>query len=76
VQAFVELGILGGLAYLSIFFLLVKTAWQTGGRMVLCLSAGIVGLGANALMDFPLQLPMAPIVFWTVGGMITGLSKK
>jgi len=75
-QAFVELGILGGLAYLSIFFLLVKTAWRTGGRMALCLSAGIVGLGANALMDFPLQLPMAPIVFWTAGGMITGLSKK
>jgi len=75
-QAFVELGILGGLAYIVIFFMLIQTAWKTGGRMVLCLSTAVVGLGANALMDFPLQLPLAPIVFWTLAGVTVGLSKK
>jgi O-antigen ligase len=75
-QAFVELGILGGLAYIVIFFMLIQTAWKIGGRMVLCLSTAVVGLGANALMDFPLQLPLSPIVFWTFAGMIAGLSKN
>jgi len=34
---------------------------------------GIVGLGINSLMDFPLQLPLAPILLWSFAGMITGL---
>jgi len=75
-QAFVELGILGGLAYLVVFFLLVKTAWKTGGRMVLYLCTGVVGLGINCLMDFPFQLPVSPIIFWTFAGMIAGLNKS
>jgi tetratricopeptide (TPR) repeat protein len=80
-QAFVELGILGGLAYLGVFLTLLMMTWRIGADakvyeprlLALCLMTGIVGLGINALMDFPLQLPLAPILLWSFAGMITGL---
>jgi len=80
-QAFVELGILGGLAYLGVFLTLLLMAWRIGANaktgkprlLSLCLMTGIVGLGINAPMDFPLQLPLAPILLWSFAGMLTGL---
>ena len=80
-QVFVELGIFGGLAYLGVFLTLLLMTWQIGASakiheprlLSLCLMTGIVGLGINALMDFPLQLPLAPILLWSFAGMITGL---
>jgi len=80
-QAFVELGILGGLAYLGIFLALLMMTWRIGARakiyeprlLSLCLMTGILGLGINALMDFPLQLPLAPTLLWSFAGMLTGI---
>jgi len=80
-QAFVELGILGGLAYLGVFLTLLMMTWRIGNNakiyeprlLSLCLMTGIVGLGINALMDFPLQLPLAPTLLWSFAGMITGI---
>lgn len=72
-QAFVELGIPGGMAYIVIFAMLLIMTWKTKSMMVLFLMTGIVGLSVNALMDFPMQLPMAPIVIWTFAGMIAGI---
>ncbi|MFH1476188.1 MAG: O-antigen ligase family protein [Verrucomicrobiota bacterium] len=83
-QAFVELGILGGLALLGVFLALLLMTWRIGTSariyeprlLSLCLMTGIVGLGINALMDFPLQLPLAPILLWSFAGIITGLYGK
>lgn len=80
-QAFVELGILGGLAYLGVFLTLLMMTWQIGtgaktsesSLLSLCLMTGIVGLGINSLMDFPLQLPLAPTLLWCFAGIITGI---
>jgi len=80
-QAFVELGILGGLAYLGVFLTLLLMTWRIGASakiyeprlLSLCLMTGIVGLGINSLMDFPLQLPLAPTLLWSFAGMLTGL---
>ncbi len=80
-QAFVELGIFGGLAYLGAFLTLLMMTWRIGASakiyeprlLSLCLMTGIVGLGINSLMDFPLQLPLAPTLLWIFAGMITGI---
>ncbi|MBU0716231.1 MAG: O-antigen ligase family protein [Verrucomicrobia bacterium] len=80
-QAFVELGILGGLAYLGVFLTLLVMTWRIGTSakiyeprlLSLCLMTGIVGLSINALMDFPLQLPLAPTLLWSFAGMLTGI---
>ncbi|MCX6992959.1 MAG: O-antigen ligase family protein [Kiritimatiellaeota bacterium] len=80
-QAFVELGIFGGLAYLGVFLTLLMMTWRIGNNAItyetrllsLCLMTGIVGLGINSLMDFPLQLPLAPTLLWSFAGMLTGL---
>ena len=72
-QAFVELGIAGGLTYIAIFVVLIAMAWRVGTAMSMCLISGVIGLGINSLMDFPLQLPMAPITLSVFAGIITGL---
>lgn len=80
-QAFVELGIFGGLAYLGIFLTLLMMTWRTGTNaktykpilLSLCLMTGIVGLGINSLIDFPLQLPLTPGILWIFAGIMTGI---
>ena len=80
-QAFVELGIFGGLAYIGVFLALLAMTWRIGnspgnGKQCLlapCLMTGIVALGINSLMDFPLQFAMAPVLLWVFAGMLTGL---
>ena len=80
-QAFVELGIFGGLAYIGVFLTLLMMTWRIGNNaktyaprlLSLCLMTGIVGMGINSLMDFPLQLPLAPTLLWIFAGMITGI---
>jgi len=73
IQAFVELGIAGGLTYIAIFAVLIAMAWRVGTSMSMCLISGVIGLGINSLMDFPLQLPMVPVVIAVFAGIITGL---
>ncbi|MDD5482388.1 MAG: O-antigen ligase family protein [Kiritimatiellae bacterium] len=80
-QAFVELGIFGGLAYIGVFLTLLMMTWRIGNKaktyaprlLSLCLMTGIIGLGINSLMDFPLQLPLAPTLLWIFAGIITGI---
>lgn len=85
-QAFIEMGLPGGLALLGLFFTTVgmgfllskssavKAAEKEGQTLLpLFATTGVVGLGVNSLMDFPLQMPTAPILLYVVVGMITGL---
>ena len=72
-QAFVELGIAGGITYIAIFMVLIAMAWRVGTAMSMCLISGVIGLGINSLMDFSLQLPMAPIALAVFAGIIAGL---
>ncbi len=80
-EAFIELGVLGGLLLVGIFvsslwvaFRLVHNASTKPQDKVLFagIAVGLVALGINALGDFPLQMPTAPILMWTFMGMLTG----
>jgi len=81
-QAFVELGIFGGLAYLGIFLTLLMMTWRIGNNAkklqnpaccTLCLMTGIVGLGINSLMDFLCSFLWRPPCYGIFAGMITGI---
>ena len=76
-EAFIELGIPGGLMYLGVFGLTLWGAWQLGrqGQVVSgFLMAGTTGLCLNAMGDFPLQMPTAPIVLFTGYGLMAALA--
>ncbi|MAI07503.1 MAG: hypothetical protein CMF61_00955 [Magnetococcales bacterium] len=84
-QAFVELGVIGGLAHLLFFVSTLVMAWkiQTSSKSddtVKILSfftlLGIGGMCVNSLGDFPLQMPTAPGILWLLVGVITGLYIK
>ena len=84
-QAFVELGWPGGISYLLIFGGIAFMVWrlsrdenhkkghEAGKLSSLFIMIGIVGLGANSLGDFPLQMPTAPALLWAFAGMLTGV---
>jgi O-antigen ligase len=81
-QMFVETGIPGGVAYLTLFALFLTYGWRVARHgasaeqrlLALAACATLLGLGINVLGDFPLQLPTAPALLWTVAAMLTALS--
>ncbi len=80
-QAFIELGVPGGVLMLLIAFSMPWMAWQLSrdehaeklGLLPVFLTTGIAGLCVNAMLDFPLQMPTAPGTLWALMGMMTGL---
>lgn len=81
-QAFIELGIIGGLAHLLFFLSPLWMTWKIqkstkSSNNVRLLSyfslVGIGGMCVNSIGDFPLQMPTAPGVLWLLVGVVTGL---
>lgn len=81
-QSFIELGVIGGMAYIVLFFSCLVMAWKMSTStntnsqtkiLSTALITGIVGMGINLLGDFPLQMPMGKYVLWTFAGILTGL---
>lgn len=81
-QAFIETGIIGGVAYLTFFLSLLWMGYKISRNtktskeakaLALFTVTGIVGLGVNSLGDFPLQMPTAPILMWSMAGVLTGI---
>lgn len=81
-QAFIELGVIGGFAYIALFLSMLIMSWKISRDpeihkdsklLSLCLTVGIAGMGVNLLGDFPLQMPMGPFVLWSFMGILTGL---
>lgn len=81
-QAFVELGVLGGFSYIALFVSMLVMSWKIArckkGKahqkmLSLALVTGITGFAVNALGDFPLQMPTAPFFLWMFMGMLTAL---
>lgn len=84
-QAFIELGIIGGLAHLLFFVSTILMAWKVQASTkpnnnIKTLSfftlLGIGGMCVNSLGDFPLQMPTAPGILWLLVGVMTGLYIK
>lgn len=81
-QAFIELGILGGMAHLFIFMSPLYMARRISKNekipnktkaLSFFVLIGIAGICVNSLGDFPLQMPTAPAVLWLLVAIITGL---
>ncbi|PIZ32035.1 MAG: hypothetical protein COY40_00290 [Alphaproteobacteria bacterium CG_4_10_14_0_8_um_filter_53_9] len=84
-QMFTETGLVGGSAFLGMFLCGLWMAWRLRtlttrddlpeGERLFPLAAGtsLVILGINALMDFPLQLPTAPIVVMALLGVLAAI---
>lgn len=72
-QAFVELGIIGGLLQLSLFvyalFMCGRLA-KAGQPFAVFAGASITALGINALGDFPLQMPTVPALLMVIIGLV------
>ncbi len=81
-QAFVELGVLGGLLYLSIFLSLIymlyrtqisKNISQDKKRISAILGFSCVAIIGNSIADFPLQMPGGATLLYAFIGFITAI---
>ena len=88
-QAFIELGLPGGFLHLALFVLSLCLCWQLAqpphgqaaptkslaqpAAFAHTAAIAITGLSVNALMDFPLQLPVAPTGLFLIMGLLCGL---
>ncbi len=81
IQAFVETGILGGLAFITIFlstlymgYKLARSTASADTRLIsIFILTSVAGVGVNAMGDFPFQMPIVPIITWTLISILTGL---
>jgi O-antigen ligase/Flp pilus assembly protein TadD len=81
-EAFMELGLIGGLLFISLPLLVLGMSWRLvrtdtvsdqQRMMVAGLTIGLTALWINALGDFPLQMATGPILMWSFMGMIAGM---
>ena len=83
-QYFVELGLPGGLLAVAIFFILLRTGWNTFSStssntkqfIALGFWLALIACGVHALVDFPLRLPASAALFWISSGILLGLDKS
>ncbi len=84
-QAFVELGIVGGILSLVIFGYVLYMAWvlikspSSSARtriLILGLSLALIASATHSLFDFPLHKPSSALQFWLWMGLISGLYMK
>ncbi len=81
-QYFVELGLIGGLLALAIYFAALRTGivvmHSSNDRvqrlLALALTLGIVANGTHSLFDFPYHKPSSAIQFWLSIGLLVGMS--
>ncbi|MCP5405423.1 MAG: O-antigen ligase family protein [Pseudomonadaceae bacterium] len=77
-QAFAEMGIVGGIAYASLLLSALWMAWRLGrdavageaGLFPLFAGWALLNVSINALMDFPMQLPTAPALAALLMGLL------
>lgn len=83
-EAFITLGIPGGVLYCAIFIMGITMCWKLmipysrlkrPDPLPLFLGISLLGFGLNCLGDFPLQMPTAPIVLMVILAIITGAYK-
>ncbi|MFZ2587245.1 MAG: O-antigen ligase family protein [Alphaproteobacteria bacterium] len=77
-QAFTEMGVVGGVAYAAVLLTALLMAWSLRTEQAIAkvglfplfggLSLFVISL--NALMDFPMQLPTAPAISCMVMGLL------
>ena len=83
-QAFVELGLLGGLLMTGCFVALVFMVLRLQGfgantaqdKLPLFLGISLFTLCVNATGDFPFQMPTAPAVLFIFFAVLTGLTRE
>lgn len=84
-EAFITLGIPGGLLYCAIFIMGITMCWKLmkvysqlkkPDPLPLFLGVGLLGFGLNCMGDFPLQMPTAPIILMVILAIITGAYKQ
>lgn len=83
-QFFVELGIIGGLLFLYIYFTILKTCWRiistTNDSSILLITSGlflaIIASGIHASVDFPFHKPSSALQFWVWFGIVVAISSK
>jgi len=81
-QFFLELGFIGGLLALIIFFYLMSIAIKTILRIedtrhkILCLGLGAALLASalHSIVDFPLHKPSSALQFWLLAGLLIGFA--
>jgi O-antigen ligase len=83
-QSFVELGIIGGLLFISIYIVVLLLCWNiiktsTNSNHVLITSGIFLAIIANAIhsgVDYPFHKPTSALQFWVWFGIIIALSIK
>lgn len=83
-QFFVELGFIGGLLFLYIYFSILQTCWRiiskTNDSSVLLITSGlflaIIASGIHACFDFPFHKPSSALQIWVWFGIIVSISSK
>ena len=77
-QAFTEMGIPGGVSYAALLLTALVMAWKLGtaeavrrtGLFPLFGGLSLLVISVNALMDFPMQLPVAPALACMLIGLL------
>lgn len=83
-QFFVELGIIGGLLFVFIYLIMLKTCWKiikiTNNPSILFLTSAIflsiIANGVHASVDFPFHKPTSALQFWVWFGILVAISEK
>lgn len=82
-QEFVELGVVGGVLFLSLYLWLLFRVWQItihAAETTRLYSIGILlallAIGVHALVSFPFHLPTSALEFWVLAGIVMGIEGK
>lgn len=80
-QAFTELGLIGGGLYIALFVTALGMGWRVMRHAPAAthmpfafILTGVVGMSLNALADFPLQMPTGPGTLFALIGLLTGFA--
>ena len=82
-QEFVELGVVGGILFLSLYLWLLLRVWHittnaavTARLYAIGVLLALLAMGVHALVSFPFHRPTSAMEFWVLAGVIMGLEGK